>query len=423
VACERGMWRECLQVALAVAVSSATGASAAASTAATTANADRHFRARRAERHRHSSHGGQVAASFLALGGRQVPPGVETVSLANLTEPTAIPPPPPALEPYKDNQPFDTAIGNFFVSRLVEKPTVTPPPSQASIELAYGCPTLLNWPIEVAVGAPDPCADMKTNASWTDNSDENAAKIVSWSQDCAMFDLANRDASPLVSYELPNGDLLGASQEKTTLKRTIIELRDCQYTTRYTVQERLIHQSGKPDDNACSKYGACDGVVYLQYVMKDAIDKTVAITPYLNLFPEVFEINDAAGNKIATASRAGWDPMHSDCSNSISRHWLLRFAESPAGVFATVTERQWIAQMMTMIALRDSRRGSDGLVTMSECQIFKMFITGLSLLAFLCCACCVPMCCYLIVSAPMHERLHFLEKRWCPRKKKGKEAK
>lgn len=407
-----------LQVVLAVAVSSATGASAAASTAATMVNSGRNFRAHRAERHRHHSHGGQVGASFLTLNQRQVPPGVEVVTPANLTEPTAFPPPPPALEPYKDMQPMDTKIGNYFVSRMVASPTMTPPPSQAAIDLAYGCPVLLNWPVEVAVGAPDPCSTKvggDISANWT----ADGSPILSYTESCAVFDLANRDASPLVSYQLPNGDFLGASQEKTVLKGVTLELRDCQYSTRYVMNERVIHQSGTPDDNACEKYGSCDGVVYVQYILKDALDQVVAITPYLNLFPESFQINDVAGNEIATASRSGWDPVHVDCANKVDRHWLLRFATSPAGIFSKPAERMWIAQMLTMIALRDSKRKSNGMVEMSDCQIMKMVLTGLTFLTMCLCGCCIPLLCYVLVSAPCHEKLHFLEKRWCPRKKKG----
>merc|ERR1719401_2285774 len=113
--------------------------------------------------------------------------------------------------------------------------------------------------------------------------------------------------------------------------------------------------------------------------------------------------------------------MHPDCAGSganTARRWIIRFADSPPGVFSKVTERQWIGQMMTMIAIRDNKRQSDGMVAVTGCHLFKMVTSALMFLLFVCCCTCIPLLCFILVSAPMHDKLYELEKRWCPRRTK-----
>jgi len=93
--------------------------------------------------------------STLTAKEKQAPAPVFIVKmgLANVTEPTPYPPPPPVLHPWKEMQPLDTAIGNYLISGLIAQPTVTPPPSQSSLDLAFACPALLTWPTEVSAPA------------------------------------------------------------------------------------------------------------------------------------------------------------------------------------------------------------------------------------------------------------------------------
>lgn len=76
------------------------------------------------------------------------------------------------LDLIKDYQPFDTLIGQAIQSRFVEQPSAAPPPTQAALDLAYGCPTTL-LPKHVVVNAPTGCSSTAlaggiTNSTGTD---------------------------------------------------------------------------------------------------------------------------------------------------------------------------------------------------------------------------------------------------------------
>lgn len=415
-----------------------TGASAAASEAVSSLHlaqsatgrltqrvdsAGRRLRQKRAERHQQLRYGEQAARSNGEAFEVQVP--AQVVTPANLTEPTAFPPPPPQLDPYQDMQPLDTRIGHFLINNLIESPTLTPPPSNAAMDVAFACNVIAKWPEKVAITAPDPCTGIKTNqegdaimdlGSWMDRSSDTP--LLTWQEVCLWMDTANREPAPLVQYNY-QGDLLSVSQEKISLIGTQIALRDCQYQERYTLEEKTIHQDGEADARACKEYNSCDGVVYLQYTMRNEAGEVVATTQYLPLFPESFTIIDATGAEIASVSRSGWDPYHVDCANDKERAWDLTFAPNPPGVFARVTERQWIGQMITMIAIRDNKRGPDGHVTMCKCGMYKLAVRGFVMLFLCCCCTCLPMFIWICISAPLHEKFYNFEKKWCPRRRKS----
>merc|ERR1719387_2329072 len=86
-----------------------------------------------------------------------VAPYTPKIGVANVTTPTELPPPPPVLEYDRDYQPLDTWIGNSVATQFVAPMTVTPPPTQSAIDLAFSCPELLAFPDVVRVDVYGSC--------------------------------------------------------------------------------------------------------------------------------------------------------------------------------------------------------------------------------------------------------------------------
>jgi len=325
---------------------------------------------------------------------------IPKIGLANVTEPTAYPPPPPVLDPYNDTQPLDTAIGYYLLSGFMAQPTVTPPPTQASLDLAFSCPLLLSWPLEVSVGVPDACHS-ETTGNWTGL--QNKEVLLNWHSDCLASSAGVPQPTAVTTYTLPGGDIFGKSQERKSPFGTIIDLIDCGDATVFTVEEKLYKYVGVPHKESCEKYQSCDGTVYLQYFIKNGQGTVVALTPYLNLFQKQFDLNDPSGLKIATLWRNGWDPTPvgsplETCSGKPRRSWTLQFVPSPPGVFATGPSQWPLAAMMTMLSQRDGLRLPNGGVVIGMCErnktlglillaAFGVFLfVGMPLLIVLCCA-------------------------------------
>lgn len=341
---------------------------------------------------------------------------IPKIGLGNITAATPFPPLPPLLDPRGDRQPFDTQIGSVIAYEFAEVPTLKPLPSQAALNLAFGCPVLLGWPVAVEIEAPGHCIPKPTPVSTDsaspvaglvagsadlDSAGEDAAKaaeaakaaakdeygkasgqaawvtgnwsnsaggghILQYSEACPLFD---GSSTPLVTYTMPNGDLFGFTQLLTTLYTNIMELRDCSGFVRYRIEEKIYREKSKVDEEACETYKSCDGTVYIQYFVYDEFGATVALTGYLTLFQGVFKITDTGGNGIATASRKGeWSPVSKDC---VERIWVLQFDQHPPGGFQDVTNHWPIAELVTMMSLRDYSRLPSGMVTPTACEVTK----------------------------------------------------
>lgn len=347
-----------------------------------------------------------------------VPLYVPKIGLANVTDPTPFPPPPPVLHPWRDHQPLDTAIGNYLISGFIAQPTVTPPPTQASLDLAFACPALLTWPGEISVSAPDPCGEMD-NGKWATKGGDVQIK---WATSCIdLFSpgISMPSVSPVTVYSVGNGDLFGSSQERMTLSGSQIEIRDCGGATVFTVEEKVYKQAGEADPDSCQKYRSCDGVVYFQYFMKDMGGTVVALSPYTTIFQDSFDITDTAGGKIATVSRNGWEPddLKPVCSaNTKPRVWNIKYASSPPGNWAAATNQWPLATFMTMLAHRDQYRQPDGRVLWSPCETAKStgFVVGTG--AVFCCLGCTPMVIFLLCSASIGRFFTQAEERLFPRR-------
>mmetsp|Transcript_106159 Transcript_106159/g.167636 ORF Transcript_106159/g.167636 Transcript_106159/m.167636 type:complete len:457 (+) Transcript_106159:67-1437(+) len=358
----------------------------------------------------------------------QAPLYVPKIGLANVTEPTALPPPPPPLEPWKDMQPIDTAVGHYLISGFVEQPTASPPPTQMSLDLAFGCPALLTWPSEVAVSAPDLCTSI-SNGNWTGG--QGGSLLINWEKACfqsgkqqlasgSAFDVLN--PNPLISYTMPNGDLFGTSQEQTSWQDSIL-LRDCGGAVVYSVEEKMYKQEGKANEEICQKYNSCDGVVYIQYFIKDKAGTIQAQTPYLTLFQESFDITNPSGVLIAKASRNGWDPpIQQECTSANPRVWNLKYESTAPGIWATATNQWPIAMMMTMVARRDFNRRPDGSVEWGTCEALRSTSMVFFVLAIVSCVLCTPFVIFLLCSGPCHHLLYDVEQSSFP-KRMGKPSK
>lgn len=357
-----------------------------------------------------------------------VPLYVPKMGLANVTEPTPFPPPPPVLRPWKDHQPLDTAVGNYLISGFIAQPTVTPPPTQASMDLAFSCPTLLTWPSEVAITVPSECTSMDSG-NWTDSSDNWQMQ---WTSTCIDLSetLHTPSASPVITYTIPaTGDLFGSSQEVTNwMGETITEVRDCGGAVVFTIKEKMYKQAGKADEDACQKHKSCDGVIYFQWFMYDAGGKLVAQTPYTTLFQDNFDILDGGkpAVKIATASRSDWEPdampKEKDCKaenadpNRKPEVWNLKYEGNPPGDWATVTNQWPLAVFMTMHGLREQNRQPDGQMLFGTCQVVKTSGTILMLVLIFCLCVLAPMTVFLLFSAPMMKFFNEGQERFFPKR-------
>lgn len=318
-------------------------------------------------------------------------------------EQTAYPPPAPQLD-----HPFDTILGYSLVSLFLDKPTVKPPHNLSVPDLSFGCPMLVEWPTELEVVLPDPCGgDGAAPGLWRSAGTD---VLMQWSVDQSFFDW---NPAPRVTYSMPSGVHFGTSQKKVTLITTVLMLKDCEHNIRYTIDELVYKQMGDPDPASCQRYGSCDGIVWLQYQIRDQGGFVVAKTHNLKLFQDSFIIYDSDGVEIAVATREGdWSPISTACP----RIWKVTFASGTPGIFSRPTSQWPIAEMVTMMAMRDSTRRPDGLVRATPLEYWKWFTLVVMLILFACCCVCVPCCIWIFCSGPLHYYIDELEKRCCPKR-------
>lgn len=318
--------------------------------------------------------GTKLRRSRQPLGGF-VPTYIPKIGIANVTTATALPPPPPTLNPATDYQPFDTAMGDWFMKQFVAGPTVTPPPSQAAINLAYGCPLLL-MPDRIFVEAPSGCPNKDGSVGraqqWTD---VNRNQQIQWQESCISGGIAD------VKYSMPFGDTYSYSRTEFALWGSRIDLIDCGLNKLYTIEEKIFKKTGKINPRACTKFGSCDGEIYLQYFIHDATGATLGVTPMLTLFQNSFSIGDTNGNKIADIFRAGqWTPR--DGCTDYRKDWVVQFASSPAALI--IPPKRWVvASMVTVMAMRDEERDAAGMVKATVCQTATWYAFGVTLLTFI----------------------------------------
>lgn len=353
---------------------------------------------------------------------------VRKLTVANITRPTAMPPPPPTLDSWEDAQPLDTMLGNLVVNRFTDGPTVTPPPLQSAIALATSCPLLLTWPSNLDIDSPSTCQYvMEGNLSNAQgvgpaqaSADQGSGQVLSWLKSCAPTEM-RKSMSYVITYYMPGGDKFGSSFMMPTLTGNYLVLQDCQERLRYTVQEKVYISTSQTHPESCQKHRSCDGTVYLQYFIRDAGNVVVAQTPYLHIFQEEFVVSDPEGFEIATVKRlGGWQPDARDCSayheNSPINKWQVRFAEKPPGLWATKTEQWPIAEMVTMISHQDLWRLPSGLLSPSGCEISRGLSFSFGLLCFFLCSGACTVCFRHVIADRLYLFFASLENFVCVRK-------
>jgi len=314
------------------------------------------------------------------------------------------------MDPWADGQPADVAVGNYLVSRLTGGPTQTPPPTQSSIDIAAACPVLEAWPSSVEVTAPDHCQSL-AGGHWSTPGGilGGGEPLMSWQQRCWM-------QAPTVVYTVPSGDVFGTSQTIGVFTDDTVTLFDCRGNPKYSIEERVYHATGQADPRICEKYKSCDGTIWLQYFVYDYADgRAVAKTPYLRLFQDSFQIEDKLGGVIATVARAGdWNPVEGECGEH--RKWVIDYtARDQDAVFSNPTDQWPIAEMVTIISVRDASRRPSGLLAPSGCEIRSYaieLVLAFLLVAFICSGTIVFV---RVGLGPCRDRMVYLEDRICPR--------
>jgi hypothetical protein len=297
----------------------------------------------------------------------------------DVIQPTAIPPPPPTLNAWDDQQPIDTQLGILFVGRFANQPTATPPPSQSSLDVSFACPLLSEWPQVMELDSLDPCGGAAAG-NWTAQGDSQASTgwLLTWRMTCGIFE---GGTAPVVKYVMPAGDLFSSSTILTSLWGNTMGLRDCAGNMKYLIDEKVFHEAGETDPHACETYGSCDGTIWMQYIIRNENNDEVARTSYLHLFQDSFTIQDVRGNVVATVTRVGdWRPHDGQCG---SRKWRVAFPSSGTGGPFSEAADQWpISQLVTMMAVRDEYRAPTGLTRPTACEVLKFGVRFVLFLLF-----------------------------------------
>lgn len=306
-------------------------------------------------------------------------------------------------------QPYDLELGNMFAGELKTPVPRTPPPSPESLRLQTKCPLMLNSPTAFVVEAPSPCRG-SADGQWLVPGGTSGA-FASWSQDCT-----SGGGLPQLRYTLPSGELLATSQAAHAFFGSSTIISDCEGQARYVVTEKVIKVAGAPDREVCEQYGSCDGVVMLQLGLEDKNGTVLASTKGLKLFQETFELQDPKGDVVASFAHSGdWRPVGGTCDEL--RRWSVRLTQSNSPVPG------WLAAaFITVVAERDARRKSTGLVGVSTCDLWSAGEITLLALLFLAGAAVVGIV-FMRIGVPRTRMLLVaLEKAICPKKHKLRQS-
>eukprot|EP00440_Ansanella_granifera_P036649 gb/GFBE01039761.1/.p1 GENE.gb/GFBE01039761.1/~~gb/GFBE01039761.1/.p1 ORF type:complete len:392 (+),score=87.70 gb/GFBE01039761.1/:1-1176(+) len=289
------------------------------------------------------------------------------------------------LKAWANFQPADAALGSLVLQSLRAGPSDEPMPAEGDPALDP-CPVLNEWPDKVEVEAPNPCNLLSSGGSWTSaahaGSNSNLVPMMTWTQQCSAF---GGGPVPVTTYTLPSGGVFGTSQLVPSLTGNTLRLNDCVGYTKYLIDEKVYQVPGEPDPHACELYNSCSGSIFLQYIIRDHAGRTLAQTPVLRLFQSSFAIEDRNGMLVAQVERLGhWNPMSKTCLQGKARKWLVKFPDlaSPGSslIFPTAADRWPVAELVTVMATRDSSRLASGLVAPSVCEAEK---TGLMIVVVL----------------------------------------
>mmetsp|Transcript_48042 Transcript_48042/g.127303 ORF Transcript_48042/g.127303 Transcript_48042/m.127303 type:complete len:415 (+) Transcript_48042:158-1402(+) len=322
---------------------------------------------------------------------------IPSLSAANLTKPTMVPPLPPTLNPVEDYQPLDTAIGDFVAKQFVEEPTVTPPPTQAALDTQFGCPEYLTLPDVMYVSAPRCGTSGSREGKWIDDQQSHATLDnppptpyhAVWNEEYCLSGICGNIKYVGFDDEGPSGYFASKFDPFNSVQVTTIT--DCARNLKFIVEERVYKQTSWTSDLECHQYGSCDGTVFLTYTVKDHNGKTVAFTPTLKLFQNKFPIlaTERAGTVVTIAEfvrEGAWNPQES-CP-TYAKNWAVRFLTTSKDLPDGTYGRKFVVgALATIIGLRDDERTPDGLVGVTGGLMVNWLVVLLVLggLILLCC--------------------------------------
>ncbi|XWV25727.1 hypothetical protein QJ857_gp0054 [Tupanvirus soda lake] len=211
------------------------------------------------------------------------------------------------------------------------------------------------------------CSFWKKNGIWTDNS----VAFVEWKQNCYAYSPSDID----MYY---NTNKIGSTDQKVLNIGTKIKLHDSNNNVVAIFDEDILKSITS---------------IKSQYKIKDANDNTVAISNKFELFDTDFYINDNEGYLIVIASQKFKNKLEQNfCSDGI---WHVAFNETSNNYLNYPTNRWIIASMVTVKAIRDTDRDSDGNVKQSNCQqLYYFLIIGLPIIGIIVAAILFILCYY-----------------------------
>ncbi|CAD7941277.1 unnamed protein product [Amoebophrya sp. A25] len=301
-------------------------------------------------------------------------------AVTNTNDPT-----PQTIDTARDMQPLDTWIGSAITKKFIEEPVksdITVLPTQESLDLAYGCPSVV-LPKTVVVNAPTGCTSTRRTAGIAT---PTGTELQTWTEQCYQLNAPN-----LIITDKKTGGTVTQAWTRPTGYTNIVDLTDCNGNTVYTIHEMIYHLSGSSIQSCKSTSGilgggGCSGDVYLKYEIIAKSGVVVAVTSYIPVFAESFKLVDPSNGKtIATLGKNGaWSP--SDACPVYEKKWYVSFetTTSTGGASLTNEDRRWvIAAFMSVIAVRDEDRNSDGGVRWSACTkrslVVSLVMVGLVL--------------------------------------------
>lgn len=278
--------------------------------------------------------------------------------------------PKPVLDPWRDHQPYFTALGDAFlkdVTAIRTPPTQTPPPTQEFVNnvLWPACPEI-KIPMKVRVEVP-PC--YATQGHWLDPFEDLASILTVESGGCSGLFLSTR-MEPNSTLMAPVGTL----QEEITVHGSTYDFKDCNGNAAFSISELLIRQGVEDDERREShsyEFGLSQrSKVFLKYSIAQPNGEIMAETNIFPLGEDYFwwhrgNATDRVAlpsSAVAGAQRVGfWKPKQ--CGNW-TKAWTLQFnaSERHANTVAEVHWRLALSSAMTILAWRDEQRSPDGLV-------------------------------------------------------------
>lgn len=281
----------------------------------------------------------------------------------------------PVLEPWRDRQPYFTAMGDALLkdlSAIRTPPTETPPPTQSSVNnvLWPQCPDL-RIPPRVRIMVP-PCN--AATGYWLDPFRELTPILKIEGAGCSDISLSQKvgpNATQMTS--------IGTLHEEITVQGSTYDFNDCNGNLAFQISELIIRQGVEDPERreSISEFGFSiprRTKVFLKYSVAEPNGNIVGETNIFEVGANSFwwhkgnftgEVAPRSA-AVASATRVGfWKAKQ--CGNW-TKAWTLKFNETEIhdNSVGQVHWRLALSAAMTILAWRDEQRSPDGLVRAYE---------------------------------------------------------